>query len=287
MTTPTQTDVVTRFHGTTIQHGPLNQRIYLMDLNGVAPGAVIPHLSQLAEANQYTKIFAKVPASQVEPFFMAGYRQEARVKGFFHGQEDAAFLGLYLQDDRRTAANTAEIDAVVKTAQRKRTSRPPPLDAPSGVRIRMCGEEDVEAMGRLYREVFPSYPFPIHDPEYLRETMQSHVVYFSAELDGIIQALSSAEMDERNQNVEMTDFATRPEWRGRRLATHLLTRMEEEMRRREVLTAYTISRAASHAINITFSSLGYRYGGALLNNTNIAGQIESMVVWYKSLGPGE
>jgi hypothetical protein len=36
-------------------------------------------------------------------------------------------------------------------------------------------------------------------------------------------------------------------------------------------------------MNITFAKLGYRYGGRLINNTNISGSIESMNVWYKSL----
>jgi hypothetical protein len=36
-------------------------------------------------------------------------------------------------------------------------------------------------------------------------------------------------------------------------------------------------------MNITFAKAGYAYGGRLHNNTNIAGNIESMNVWYKSL----
>jgi len=36
-------------------------------------------------------------------------------------------------------------------------------------------------------------------------------------------------------------------------------------------------------MNITFSRMGYRYSGTLLNNTNISGRLESMNVWYKFL----
>ena len=35
--------------------------------------------------------------------------------------------------------------------------------------------------------------------------------------------------------------------------------------------------------NITFKRCRYRFGGKLTNNTHIAGQIESMWVWYKRL----
>jgi putative beta-lysine N-acetyltransferase len=256
-----------------------------MDLNDVSPTEVVPRLTEMAEANRYTKIFAKVPQSQTEPFFRAGYRREALVPGFFQGQEDAAFLGLYLQDTRREAANTSDIHQIIETAQKKPSQPPSPLLGASGLEIRQCRPEDTEEMSRLFGEVFPSYPFPIHDPGYLRETMRSHVTYFSAEHNGRIVALSSAEIDEKNGNVEMTDFATHPHWQGRRLATHLLLHMEKAMQRRDIFTAYTISRATSYAINITFSSMGYTYGGLLINNTNIGGQIESMVVWHKRLKP--
>ena len=117
--------------------------------------------------------------------------------------------------------------------------------------------------------------------------MQSHVDYFCVESNGLIVALSSAEMDVKNRNVEMTDFTTDIEWRGRRLATHLLAHMEEEMLARSIVTAYTISRAASYPINVTFASMGYLFGGVLVNNTHIAGQIENMFVWHKRLGGGD
>jgi len=48
--------------------------------------------------------------------------------------------------------------------------------------------------------------------------------------------------------------------------------------------AYTIARALSAGMNVTFARAGYDYGGTLTNNTNICGQIESMNVWYKPLG---
>ena len=39
----------------------------------------------------------------------------------------------------------------------------------------------------------------------------------------------------------------------------------------------------SAGMNITFSKNGYKYGGTLVNNTDISGQIESMNVWFKNL----
>jgi putative beta-lysine N-acetyltransferase len=146
-----------------------------------------------------------------------------------------------------------------------------------------CGPEHAEAMSRVYETVFPSYPFPIHDPGYLRETMRSHVDYFGILREGEIVALSSSEMDLKGSNVEMTDFATLPEYRGLGLAGFLLQEMEKAMKGRGIHTAYTIARAVSPGMNITFSRRGYIYGGTLVNNTQISGTIESMNIWYKSL----
>ncbi|VVB88342.1 Beta-lysine N6-acetyltransferase [uncultured archaeon] len=81
----------------------------------------------------------------------------------------------------------------------------------------------------------------------------------------------------------MTDFATLPEYQGNGFACYLLRKMEHEMRKRNIKTSYTIARAVSYGINIIFAKMGYRYGGTLLNNTNISGSVESMNVWYKSL----
>ncbi|MEZ4485255.1 MAG: hypothetical protein R2864_11955 [Syntrophotaleaceae bacterium] len=36
-------------------------------------------------------------------------------------------------------------------------------------------------------------------------------------------------------------------------------------------------------MNITFAKHGYSYGGTLTNNTQISGDLESMVVWYKRI----
>jgi putative beta-lysine N-acetyltransferase len=138
-------------------------------------------------------------------------------------------------------------------------------------------------MAHVYRVVFASYPFPIHDPEYLKQTMATTVRYFCAEEQGKIVALSSAEFDFKGQNVEMTDFATLPDTRGRGIALSLLALMEQDPKVRTMRTAYTIARSLSPGMNITFAKAGYAYGGTLTNNTDISGSIESMNIWYKTL----
>ena len=55
------------------------------------------------------------------------------------------------------------------------------------------------------------------------------------------------------------------------------------MARRGMRTAYTIARAVSPGMNITFARLGYQFSGTLINNTQISGAIESMNIWHKPL----
>jgi len=93
--------------------------------------------------------------------------------------------------------------------------------------------------------------------------------------------VSSAEMDACSASAEMTDFATPPAFRGNGFALHLLREMEETVRGRGIRSLFTIARAYSFGMNITFARNGYSFGGTLTNNTNISGRLESMNVWYK------
>ena len=59
--------------------------------------------------------------------------------------------------------------------------------------------------------------------------------------------------------------------------------MEKYLKERNYKTLYTIARALSPGINFTFSKMGYKYGGTLINNTNIGSSLESMNIWYKKI----
>lgn len=275
-------DKVAILHGAEIQHGDLNRRIYLMKIGSADPVRLIPALRELARECGYTKIFARLPAARAEPFIEAGYEEEARIPHYYNGAEDGLFLSLFLDPDRSRLVDREELDNVLELA-RARAGAGNSKALLAGAELRSCTEADADEMSRIYRKVFPSYPFPIDDPAYLLKTMRTNVAYYGVEIDGNLTALASAELDRVGSNVEMTDFATLPEWLGNGFAAHLLEFMECEMRKRNIQTACTIARAVSAGMNITFSKLGYEFGGRLKNNTNISGQIESMNIWYRPL----
>lgn len=278
----TQYDRVEKRGSSLIQYGPLSSRVYLMKMAREDFPAILDDVEQIGRNNNCGKLFLKVPAYAEPELKKRGYMHEATIPQFYKGQDDGQFWAKFLDEARATDHRQDIIDDVIATAQKKANGTVP--DAlPDGFSWRVAQPEDAEAMVEVYKVVFASYPFPIHNPDYLRETMESHIQYFLAFDSDKLVAVSSSEMDTVGQNSEMTDFATLPDYRGRGLAGYLLARMEETMAARgDIKTVYTIARALSHGMNITFSRAGYKYGGTLINSTNIAGGMESMNVWFKT-----
>jgi putative beta-lysine N-acetyltransferase len=274
-------DTIIRSGASIIQHGKANNRVYLMKLAVRDYPQIVNDLERLARENGYTKIFCKVPEDCGARFLEAGYCVEAEVPGLFNGEKPGLFIARYF-DAARAVPPTGPLREM-RCLLDKIPRFSGLISLEPGLRFKRPGAADTESMARLYRSVFRSYPFPIRQPDYLRRTLEAGVEYFGVWKEAEPAALSSAEMDLVGENVEMTDFAVRPEFRGRRLALFLLQQMEAAMIKRGLKTAYTIARLNATGMNITFHKCGYRFGGTLINNTNICGGMESMNVWYKPL----
>jgi putative beta-lysine N-acetyltransferase len=280
-------DKIEKIGNSLIQHGKSNDRIYLMKLGNDSPPEIIDELHQLAREKNYTKIFSKIPKRAYPEFKSRGFIKEAEIPGFYSNREDACFLSRFIEEERaelsRDEANTIKTN--IQLAQEK-SGNPKPVAKKAAYRIDILGPDQAVELAELYRAVFRTYPFPIYEPQYLKDTMEQNVIYFGLFHSGKLIAASSAEMDTAGRNAEMTDFATLPSERGNNISVRLLKAMEEEMHRQEIHTLYTIARAFSPGMNITFAKMEYEFAGTLVNNTNIAGQIESMNVWYKKTGTG-
>jgi putative beta-lysine N-acetyltransferase len=275
-------DIIQKVGHSTIQHGKENNRIYLMKYNNLDKFKILDTLDEIAEANNYSKIIAKVPKTLRKLFTDNGYKQEAYIPHFYKGIEDYIFIGKYLNEKRKKLSNKSEIKKVLKLSKDKPAISNPPI-LPDDFNIKVLTIKDTHNMANLYKKVFKTYPFPIFDKEYLKKTMEENITYFGIYKNDNLIAISSSEKDKEYLNCEMTDFATLPEYRGNNFSVILLNKMEKEMEKQSYKLLYTIARAKSYSMNITFSKLGYFYGGTLINNTNIAGNIESMNVWYKKI----
>ncbi len=268
----------------TVQHGRENDRIYLIRLSEQDLPEIVGKMHNLAVSKGYGKIFVKVPQHAQDLFLDDGYEREAGIPGFFGGREDAVFMGKFLKNERKEDPLREETKKVLETAMGRKQVESTALE--SGFEFTECIPEDAEEIASIYRRVFSTYPFPIDEAGYIEKTMQQHTEYYGVRHNGSFVSLSSAEMYPEYECVEMTDFATLPAYRGKKLALYQLFAMGGKMSSCGYITAYTIARALSYGMNITFARAGYEYGGTLVNNTNIAGRLESMNIWYRILSPG-
>lgn len=284
-------DIIEKFGNSVIQHGKHNSRIYIMSFSKEDFPSIIDKLDLMAIENGYSKIFAKIPSFAMPKFVENGYRIEASIPHYNNGKQDKFyFLGKYFDKSRMIDVKNEDINKILKIACSKENiyENIIKFDLPNGYEYKMCDKSHARQIADVYSKVFSKYPFPIFDPEYIMKTMNENFVYFSIQKDNKIVALSSYEMDNNLKNVEMTDFATLPDHRGKGFAFHLLYKMEQEMIEKDMKIMYTISRAMSYGINIIFAKMGYIHGGTLSNNTSISDKsipdnFESMNVWYKIL----
>ncbi len=273
-------DIIEKFKGCLIQHGDLNKRIYIMKWQANPNEDLLEELDTLAKEKGYTKIFGKIPQEDKEYFLEKGYLQEARIPDYFGKDNDCLFLSKFFSEDRAKNKEKEKIDSVIALSEEKANLSAGPINKAEPLPKKATPDQAKE-LAALYEKVFASYPFPIYDSDYIKETMKTHIDYYYISSNQKIVAASSAEKDLEAKTVEMTDFATLPEFRGKGLATILLNYMGKPVKQEGFRIAYTIARAYSAGMNITFAKSGYTYAGTLVNNTYIAGNTESMNVWYK------
>ena len=133
-------------------------------------------------------------------------------------------------------------------------------ELPEGFSLMHAHAGDAKEIAALYRSVFKTYPFPIFDPEYIQGVNAGTDPVFYYQKIPPAGGRGILRVDAENQNAEVTDFATDPDFRGMGLAGILLHAMETEMKKEGILLAYTIARAISRPINPRLPG-GYQFGG--------------------------
>lgn len=275
-------DQIEQFGNSQIQHGAANDRAYLMKLNRRDFPQILSYLNGLALVNNYSKVFAKIPAYARDKFEQDGYQVEAAIPQFYSGKEDGLFMARYYRADRKIDQAADKVHEVLEVARNKAVDIE--VDrSQNDYEQRLAKPADCAQMAALYQRVFASYPFPIHNKDYLAETMAENLLYAGVWKKGALLALASAEIDYAGSNAELTDFATDPDWRGHGFANLLLHQLETEMRVSGIKTCFTIARATSFSMNVCFAKNGYQFSGTLIKNTQISGGLESMNVWYKHI----
>lgn len=239
---------------------------------------------EIARRQEYGKVFVKAQAADRETLQRAGYHREARIEGYFAG-EDAHVMSCFLTPGRSSSDLAPEarrtLEAIIADATGA-PQEPPPL--PEGTTCRPANPDDAPRLAALYDQVFASYPFPIDDADFIARGMEADVRFRLVEDErGRLLAAASAETVPALANAELTDFATAPPARGRGLASHLLAALEDDMAAAGISHCYTLARAPSSGMNRVFARAGYIHTGTLLNNCHIAGRFEDMECWCKQV----
>lgn len=275
-----ENDTIVPVGKSSLHHGYLNNRIYLMKYHPSDTEQIIKHIIGLRTTYGYTKIILKIPKSCVKYFSCFHTTQEACIPDFYPDHDDALFISHFYDPGRCEDGASNTIDNILLMCKEKKQNKPCLSEK---IIVRPAKPSDIYQMATLYRNVFATYPFPIHDPEYLMKSMNSGISFVIGEVGGEIVALGSSEVDSYARAVEMSDLVVDPRTQGLGLSKYILHYMENQMREKEVKTSYTICRAESTQVNLLFAGAGYEYGGTLIQNTNICGKIESMNIWYKPL----
>ncbi len=276
-------DITEIIENSTIHHGKTSNRIYLMKLAPEEAHQLIPKLDKLAEENGYTKIFAKVQAHVLPVFISNNYEIEAFIPRFYNDKIDCLLVSKFV-DTKRRIVPANELGLLQDLLRNGTKTKQKNYKNGLNYRIRLLETRDAEPITEIFKQVFETYPFPVHDPSYILETMEKHGTQYFGVTDGPkLIGVSSAEIDLENKNAEMTDFAVLPEYRGQNIALSLLGKMESAMKNAGIKTCYTIARLNQPGMNKTFLKSDYKYTGTLVNNTNIGGNIESMNILYKHI----
>ncbi len=276
-------DRLLRIGSSVLQHGPDSDRVYVMKMAPDEVHLVLDEAERLAATHGYGKIVVKARASDFGTLSRRDFRVEAVVPHFHGGGDAGLFAGKYLDPERTRDADRDRIREVIETAEAAGTEADAAATPSTSLVVGEAGPEDADELAACYAAVFESYPFPIHDAAHLLSEREHGTRYFTVRDRGRLVAASSMEPGGAPFTVEMTDFATLPTHRRQGIATHLLALMDRRAQEGGTRVAYTIARACSFGMNITFGRRGYRYAGTLVNNTGIGGAIESMNVWYKIL----
>lgn len=265
-----------------VQHGQHNDRIFVDDYKHALDPYLIDKLDLMVEDHEYGKIIAKTPKAAKIKFIRNGFDQEAKIPGFYNGKKSCFFMAKYTNPDRKVVSNRDELLSIVREAKKKKkdTKMLTPLE--EGYEIKLLDLRDAKRIADIYDQVFKTHPYPIEDPIYIEENMGHETLYFGLLKDDELIGVSACCVNFHEENVEVTDFAILPKYRGYNYSMHLMKKMETVMIAAGMKTAYTMTRAGSPSMNKIFGKNGYKYGGTLWNNNQISGGIESMNIWYKS-----
>jgi beta-lysine N6-acetyltransferase len=263
-----------------VYEDPFNKRIRVDDYYGNTT-KIIEFMEEAVKQTSLEKLIIKVRSEHFNFFLENGFNCEAIIDEYFLGSKMFFFTKYYetkrLENDHWLTEDQM-LTSIQQLAVQKDTLLPP-----NEYHLKKIGQSEAEKLANLYRTVFQIYPTPLHDPEYIKKTIDDGTVYYAFYFNGKIVSAASAEINKIYRNAELTDCATLGDHRKHGLMKILLKKLEEELFQEGIFCSYSIARSLSFGMNACLHQLGYKYRGRLKNNVFIYDKLENMNVWVKNL----
>lgn len=256
-----------------------NERVKLTKYTGDIE-KITNHLKEICLKKNLGKIICIVPENAKNIFLNNGFINEGNIEGYFKG-ENGYWLSYFCNETRKFSATLEKEEQIVEQSLRLKNQYK--YSNLKDFNIRDGNKTDSKNLASLFKNVFKTYPTPMENEDFIKEIIGDKVLFKVAEINGKIVSAASADINKDFLNAEITDCATLNTYRGMGLLSNLIYNLEQDLKKNNFLTLYSLSRAISPGINIALSKHNYNYTGRLINNCKIMSGFEDMNIWVKNI----
>ena len=276
-------ETIETIEGALVYHGNIHNRIYFSEAEKGDLDILLPKMKDLAKKQKYEKILSKAPESSMNLLKSNGFKVEAKIPGLYKGTIDGYFLADYVskerhQNDEKSLKTIASVKAIALAANKPDTDSH--FELPAHLEIEKLSSQDFDQLENLHKKAYKYHPNQIKDRAQFDTLAALNHHFYGLFEDGKLLVSTILAIHKEEANVEIVDFVTHPDFRGQNLSYFLVQHLKGQINSLECKTIYTMVRATSYGLNITFSKHGFTLAGTLTNNCVVRDTMESMNVWY-------
>jgi len=276
-------ETIENIEGALVYHGQMHNRIYFSEADNVDLGILLPKMKDLAKKKHYEKILGKASEGSMNLLKSNGFTVEAKIPGLYNGSIDGYFLAEYTNEKRHTndeksLKTIASVKTIALAANKPQTDAH--FEMPTDLKIEKLTTSDFGKLEDLHKKAYKYHPNQIKDAAYFLKLNELDHQFYGLFQNGELLVSAILSLNEQESNMEIVDFVTHPDYRGQNLSYFLVQDIKKLMDGLGCKTVYTMVRATSYGLNITFSKHGFILAGTLTNNCVVRDSLESMNVWY-------
>lgn len=276
-------ETIENIDGALVYHGNMHNRIYFSEADNVNLDNLLQKMKDLAEMKRYEKILGKASEKGLNVLKSKGFIVEAKIPGLYNGSVDGYFLADYTNkqrhvNDEKIMKTIATVKTIAEAANKPNTDSH--FLMPENLDIKELSSADFHLLEDLHQKAYKYHPHQIKDATYFSKLKDLNHQFYGLFQDGELLVSAILAVNSSESNMEIVDFITHPNYRGQNLSYFLVQEIKQQMDDLKCKTVYTMVRATSYGLNITFSKHGFLLAGTLTNNCKVLDTMESMNVWY-------